>query len=67
MRYWPPFRASRATGYGALKVLAEIPLEQFDKLTERVGSHVIMGWNGHNLTVGHVKAARAAIAKAEGG
>jgi hypothetical protein len=45
----------------ALRVLAEIPYEAFNDVRPE---HVLMGWNKHYLTIAHVQAARAAIAKA---
>ena len=46
----------------ALEILADIPLESFDKHNKP--DYPLMGWNGHVLKVHHVLAARAAIAKA---
>lgn len=46
----------------ALRVLAEIPLEEFS--LENKPSRPLMGWNDHQLRVEHVLAARKALAKA---
>lgn len=48
----------------ALEILASIPLEEFG-LEKRKDSQSIMGWNNVNLTVGHVRAARAALERAK--
>ena len=47
----------------ALKPLAEIPVEQFFNVSNRQDNYVLMGWNDHKLTMGNVRAARAAINK----
>ena len=54
--------ASNAELVAALEILADIPLESFDKHNKP--DYPLMGWNGHVLKVHHVLAARAAIAKA---
>ena len=48
----------------ALAVLAGIPIEALDSRGQRPDSYPLMGWNDHNLTFGHVRAARDALLKA---
>lgn len=43
----------------ALQVLANIPIEDFNK--QNYPAYPLMVWNGHELNVGHVLAARAAL------
>ncbi len=46
----------------ALRVLADIPVEDFNKQGQP--DFPLMVWNGHMLTVGHVLKAREAIDEA---
>jgi len=48
----------------ALRVVAGIPIENFGKGDRP--ADILMAWDGHELKVSDVLAARAAIAKAEG-
>jgi hypothetical protein len=54
-------RATVAAQAAALQVIAAIPIEEFRKQDN--AAYPLMVWNGHELNVGHVLAARTALAQ----
>jgi hypothetical protein len=48
----------------ALRPLADIPIEEFDGLSHRPDDRPLMAWNNHQITIGDVRRARAALTAA---
>ncbi len=52
--------------YEALEILAKIPIEDFGIDSKVPDERPLTGWNNVTLTIGHIRKARAALAKARG-